>query len=50
MFKFSVKSFLFEQEQQELMERMNQEKQTLPATSLARGLFGRRFWYEKCRL
>lgn len=31
------------QEQQELMERMNQEKQTLPATSLARGLFGRRF-------
>ncbi len=32
-----------EQEQQELIERMNQEKQNLPATSVARGLFGRRF-------
>ena len=31
------------QEQQELMERMNQEKQILPPTSVARGLFGRRF-------
>lgn len=36
-------NFVAVQEQQELMERMNQEKQILPATSVARGLFGRRF-------
>ena len=36
-------NFIAVQEQQELMERMNQEKQVLPATSVARGLFGRRF-------
>lgn len=34
---------IFFKEQQELMERMNQEKQSRPATSVARGLFGRRF-------